>query len=114
MKIRSLIFVLVAAGGMAAAGSYDAATIRTRAAPNVAPAMEVDDDTIAARVADQLEAVLGDDAETVEIDVVDGTVTLSGTVENEPARRRVHDAIWTVAGVRGLRVDRLHASTYRY
>ena len=109
MKIRSLVFVLVAAGLWAAAPS-EAATVRTRAAPNVAPAMEVDDATIAARVADQLAAVLGDDADAVQVDVVNGVVSLSGTVATEPSRRRVHDAIWTVAGVRGLRVEQLVAS----
>jgi len=111
MKIRSLVFVAVAAGLWAAAPS-EAATVRSHAAANVAPAMEVDDDTIAARVADQLEGVLGEDADAVEVEVVNGVVSLSGMVESEPARRRVHDAIWTVAGVRGLRIDRLYASTY--
>jgi osmotically-inducible protein OsmY len=114
MKLRSFVFIVVAAGVAAVTEPASAATIHTTAARTViAPAMEVDDAEVAERVAEELAAVLGDHAGDVGVHVDDGNVMLTGYVGTEAERRRVHDAVWSVAGVRGLRIDRFYASTAR-
>lgn len=123
MRLPSLIFIVVATGlvarGAGAQDRYDPADDRDDT-PIYAPLNEpfnrtsrpVGDRTIASRVEDELDRALGDAADSIQVNVRDGRVYLSGYVRDERTRRMVHDAVWTVAGVRELRIDRLYASSY--
>jgi osmotically-inducible protein OsmY len=122
MKARSLIFVALATGLAAGARPVSAQSSAYEDddtplyAPIDAPFNEtdraVDDRTVARRVENELDAALGDDADAITVRVVDGRVYLTGYVDSERTRRLIHDAVWTVAGVRGLRIDGLLASSY--
>ena len=120
MRLPSLIFIVVAAGFAAQSAQAQYRDDADDDAPIYAPinapfnetARPIDDRTIASRVADELDRAIGDDADSIHVHVRDGRVYLSGYVSDERTRRLVHDAVWTVAGVRGLRVERLYASAH--